>query len=380
MKEQIIALRHYLHQYPELSNQETGTSRYIESFLEPYNPSRVIELGKTGRAFVFDGPDPGKTTIFRAELDALPIMEEGELPYKSVRPGISHACGHDGHMATLAGLGERIASNPPLYGSAVLLFQPAEEVEQGALDVVSDKRFKDIEPDAIFALHNIPGIPTNQLVTRVGSFAAASKGLIIVLKGISCHAGEPEKGINPAVAIARIIQGVDELNKEPGLFTDVAFTTVVNLQLGEVAHGTSPGQAEVRLTLRAFENRDMITLTTRVETLVKEIAGQENLGYTIQPTEVFPATVNHPGCVDMIRKAAGELQIPLKEIDTPFRWSEDFGYYTEKYPGGYVGLGSGETQAALHHPRFDFPDEILETGIRFFYSLYAMNHLQNKTI
>jgi amidohydrolase len=345
--------------------------------MKRYNPSGVIALGRTGRAFIFDSRAPGKTTIFRAELDALPVTEQGELSYKSVRPGISHACGHDGHMAILAGLGARIASNPPDHGRAVLLFQPAEEVEQGARDVLSDKRFKEIEPDAIFALHNIPGIPTHQLVTRVGSFAAASKGMVITLEGISSHAGEPEKGINPAFALARIILEADGLSREPDLFSNVAFATVIHLHLGKVAHGTSPGHAEVRLTLRAYENRDMETLTTRLESLVEEISVHEGLKYAIHFTELFPATVNDRQCVSMIEKAAREQQIPISMLDAPFRWSEDFGYYTEKYPGGYVGLGSGVLQPALHQPAFDFPDEILETGIRFFYSLYAMNHHHN---
>jgi metal-dependent amidase/aminoacylase/carboxypeptidase family protein len=241
--------------------------------------------------------------------------------------------------------------------------------------VIRDKLFEEMAPDAIFALHNIPGMPMHQLVTRVGSFASASKGMVIQLQGTSCHAGEPEKGINPASAIAKIIQAVNRVNSEPGLFSDIAFATVIHIRLGEVAHGTSPGKAEVRLTLRAFANNDMETLTTRLSTLLHEIASQESVEPDISFTEIFPATVNHPDCVAMIKKASRELGLSLKMLDTPFRWSEDFGYFTEKFPGGYVGLGSGVSQPPLHHPAFDFPDELLETGIRIFYSLYKMNHL-----
>jgi amidohydrolase len=278
-------------------------------------------------------------------------------------------------MAILAGLAKMIGSDPPRKGKTVLLFQPAEEVEQGARDVLRDKLFQELEPDAIFALHNIPGIPMHQLVTRIGSFASASKGMVIKLHGTSCHAGEPEKGVNPASAIAKIIGAVNQMNQDHSLFRDITFATVIHIQLGEVAHGTSPGEGELRLTLRAFENKDMEVLTSRLTKQLNQIAKQENLQVDISFTEVFPATVNHPECIAMIENASREHGLSLEILDKPFRWSEDFGYYTEKFPGGYVGLGSGSSQPPLHHPTFDFPDEILETGIRLFYTLYKMKHL-----
>jgi amidohydrolase len=372
---EIIALRHHLHSHPELSNRESDTSATIEHFMAPLKPDRVIHVGSHGRVFFFEGSGAGRTTLFRAELDALPIQENSEKPYASQHPGISHACGHDGHMSILAGLAVRIASQRPLRGTVGLLFQPAEEVEQGARDVVNDQRFIGIEPDAIFALHNIPGIPMHQLVTRAGSFASASKGMVIRLHGRSSHAGEPEKGINPATAMSRIVLEIEKLNRETGLFKAMTFATVIHLRLGEVAHGTSPGEGEVRLTLRSFEDRDMKILTARIREVVSRISESEHLKYAFATTEEFPATVNDPDCISMIEKAARQLQIPLSMLQEPFRWSEDFGYYTEHFPGGFVGLGSGEKQPPLHHPGFDFPDEILDTGIRFFYALYHMIHL-----
>jgi amidohydrolase len=278
-------------------------------------------------------------------------------------------------MSILAGLAVRIASSRPARGRVGLLFQSAEEVEQGARDVVNDPRFGEIEPDAIFALHNIPGIPKHRLVTRTGSFAAASSGMVIRLYGRSSHAGEPEKGINPASAMARLILELEKLNRKQDLFQQTAFATVVHLRLGEVAHGTAPGEGEIRLTLRSFENRDMKLLNDRIQALAEKMAVTENLRITFSLTEEFPATVNDAACISMIEKAARQLQIPLTFLEEPFRWSEDFGYYTGRFPGGYVGLGSGEDQPPLHHPGFDFPDDILDTGIRYFYALYSMLHL-----
>lgn len=367
---EIISLRKYLHQHPEISNNEEATSKHITGFMEQFSPDRVIPLARTGKAFVFESGKKGKTVIFRAELDALPIREVSDLDYISVNPGVAHLCGHDGHMAILAGLAQKIAGDPPGSGKVVLLFQPAEEVEQGAADVMEDPEFRNIEPDYIFALHNIPGSARHKVLLRSGSFAAASRGMTIRLTGKTSHAGEPEKGINPAYAISGIIGRLKQLNEDPSRFRDVTFSTVIHILLGEISFGTSPGYAELRVTLRAFENRDMDQLTEQTERIVAEIARKEKLGHEISFSEVFPATVNDETCVELIRQSAEEHHLPYEYLEKPFRWSEDFGYYTEKYRGGYFGLGSGEKQPALHNPDYDFPDELIGTGIMLFYAIY----------
>ena len=197
---EIIQLRHQLHQFPELSNHEFQTAKRISEFMNQLLPDETINLGMTGKAFVFKGKEPGKTIMFRAELDALPIREATGVNYSSVNQNQMHACGHDGHMAIIAGLGQKIAINRPQKGRVVLLFQPAEEVEQGARDVVEDLAFKKIAPDYIFALHNIPGEESHKILLKSGTFAAASKGMTIRLFGKTSHAAEPENGISPANA------------------------------------------------------------------------------------------------------------------------------------------------------------------------------------
>lgn len=180
MKESdIVRLRRELHKNPELSNNEFQTSERISDFFSGLNPDKAISLSNTGKAFVFNGNSPGKTVIFRAELDALPINENSSAIYKSMNKNVAHSCGHDGHMSIIAGLGKKIASNRPKTGRAVLLFQPAEEVEQGARDVVEDPNFKDIQPDYIFALHNIPGIELNKILIKEGAFAALFKWCVV---------------------------------------------------------------------------------------------------------------------------------------------------------------------------------------------------------
>lgn len=366
----IIALRQELHKYPELANKEYNTSRRIVGFFENLFPDQVIKLGDTGLAFVFKGKENGKTVIFRAELDALPIAETNNLTYASVHNGIAHACGHDGHMAILSGLAKKISANPPQKGNVVLLFQPAEEVEQGAYDMINHPDFIKIQPDYIFALHNIPGEKKHKILIKEGSFAAASKGLTVKLYGKTSHAAEPENGINPAQAISKIIQELHQLRNRKNQFEDLILLTIIHVQLGEVAFGTSPGYAEIRITLRSFKNNDLDLLSRHTEQIIKRIAEKENLKCALEFSEIFPATVNHKECVGLIQESARENQLSIETISKPFKWSEDFGYYTEKYKGGFFGLGAGINQAALHNPNYNFPDEIIETGINTFFSIY----------
>lgn len=370
MLKEIIALRHELHRYPELSNKEFNTSERITAFINTFSPDEIIPLCATGKAFVFKGAEEGKTIMFRAELDALPITENPGPAYRSANTNISHACGHDGHMAILAGLAQKIAADRPLKGKVILLFQPAEEVEQGARDVVEDAAFKHIEPDYIFGLHNIPGVQSQKILLRSGTFAAASKGMTLTLTGKTSHAAEPENGISPANAISQIITRLQGLSQEKQRFTSLTLLTIIHIRMGEISFGTTPGYAEIMITLRAFENPDMEVLCREAEQIIKSVAAAERLTHDISYSEVFPALVNDEALVQMAAQAADENNFAAEYMQAPFKWSEDFSYYTQKYKGCFFGLGAGLTHPQLHHPDFDFPDDILETGINMFYTLY----------
>jgi len=373
----IIELRHELHKHPEVSNNEYKTSERIVNFMSAFAPTKILTLSKTGKAFVFDGAKPGKTLLFRAELDALPISEKSSLAYSSVNHNVSHACGHDGHMAILAGLAQKIANEPPKYGKVVLLFQPAEEVEQGAKDVMEDPHIIELEPDFIFALHNIPGIEKHHIVIKSGSFSAASKGMTVKLFGKTAHAAEPENGVSPANAISKIINQLHELKENKSLFKDLALLTIIHIQLGEISFGTSPGYAEIRITLRSFENEDMDVLTAYSEKIIKEISKAENLECEISYSESFRASVNNDECLSYVEESAKQNNLEIETIENPFKWSEDFGYYSQQYKSCLFGLGSGLSQPPLHNPDYDFPDEIIETGINMFYRIYKKINLKN---
>lgn len=377
MISKIIELRQELHRHPEVSNNEYKTSDRIVNFIKAFLPDEIINLSKTGKAFVFNGKQAGKTTMFRAELDALPIQEKSSLAYASVSQNVSHVCGHDGHMAILAGLAYKIAHDAPKFGRVVLLFQPAEEVEQGARDVIEDPAFKAIQPDYIFALHNIPGIKKHHVVIKKGSFSAASKGMTVKLFGKTAHAAEPENGRSPANAISRMIHQLYELKENKSLFKDLALLTIIHIQLGEISFGTSPGYAEIRITLRSFENEDMELLTTHSEKIINEISLAENLKCEISYSEVFPASVNNDECVAYVEQSAKQNNSSIEKIEKPFKWSEDFGYYSQYYKSCLFGLGSGKNQAPLHNPDYDFPDEIIESGIKLFYGIYQKINVHN---
>ena len=238
-----VELRKQFHRLPELSGQEKNTSKTIVSFLEYCKPDKIVTgIGGYGIAAVFSGSRKGQRVMVRCELDALPIPETLDIPHRSEAMGVSHKCGHDGHMAIVAGLAERLHTHRPESGSVILLFQPAEETGEGADRVLSDSKFDQIQPDYVLALHNLPGYPLGQIIVREGVFASASSGLRIHLKGKTSHAAEPETGNSPALAVAQLIQVLSSIPQYYTSLHEPAQATVIHAKVGDVAFGTSPGE------------------------------------------------------------------------------------------------------------------------------------------
>ncbi|MDX2301277.1 MAG: amidohydrolase [Microscillaceae bacterium] len=361
----LVSLRQALHREPEISNFEEQTAHKIAAFLTAFQPQQMIEhIGGHGLMAIFQGTEIGPTILIRCELDALPIPEELPLRYRSKYPQVSHKCGHDGHMAIVAGLAPSLQKLSK--GRVILLFQPAEETGEGAIRMLQDAKMHGIFVDYAFALHNLPGYPLHSILVKEGSFNAASKGMIVTLKGLTSHAAEPEKGINPSIALAEIIQELHQLSLEKDKFNNFTLITVIHALLGEISFGTSPGNAELRFTLRAFENEDMRMLSSLTVSRIMNIVEKKKIAWQVNWTDEFAATVNDPHCVQIIREVALKENFSLQELDQPFKWSEDFGQFTKKYKGAIFGLGAGLDHPALHNPNYDFPDEIIETGIRMF--------------
>lgn len=361
---ELVNLRHDLHQNPETAGGEINTARKILTFFEQLGPDEIIRnLGGTGLAFIFKGKNPGLRLLFRAELDALPIQETGNPSYKSQTDDKAHLCGHDGHMAILCGLGEKLAAQRPANGEVVLLFQPAEETGEGARRILADPKFQQIKPDFAFALHNLPGFPLHQVVTRKGTFAAGSTGLTITLTGKTSHAAHPEAGINPALAIAQLIQILPKLTEKLDSF---ALVTVIHAELGRLAFGTSAGKGSLSVTIRAFDQDDLESLIEMITQKAKKIASSEKLGCEFSFVESFAVSKNDPTAAQIAEEVMKEQALQVAEKPEPFRWSEDFGLFSQSCPSYLFGLGSGENCPQLHEPTYDFPDELIETGVRIF--------------
>jgi len=357
----LTEFRRELHRNPELSGKEENTAQRILKFLGDVKPSELyINIGGHGLILVFDSGNPGKTILIRGDIDALPIDESQNLPYSSITPGVSHKCGHDGHTTILAGLALRLNEEPLKNGKAILLFQPAEETGAGAEAMLNDWP-ENIKPDLVFALHNIPGKPLHSIIIKNDWFASASQGMIVNLKGVSAHAGEPEMGINPAFAIARIVEFIKELQLKK-----YQKATIIHMKVGEIAFGTSPGEGVIMLTLRAGNNKDMDSLTTQVKNEILAITESESIKTEISFTEVFPATRSHKTANAAIADVAEKQGLKIITGDEPFNWSEDFGHFTMRYPGAMFGLGAGEDCPNLHNPDYNFPDELTKTGILMF--------------
>lgn len=365
----LVQLRYTLHQFPEVALEESQTAQRILEFFEPLKPDQVVEkLGGTGLAFVFKGKKPGKRILFRCELDALPIQDLNESPHQSQVPGKGHLCGHDGHMAIICGLGEKLAENRPENGEVILLFQPAEETGDGAKAVIADPRFEQIRPDYAFALHNLPGYPLHQIVMRSGTFAAGSTGMTITLTGKTSHSAHPDAGINPAQAIATLIQEMPELPKQAEGF---ALLTLIHAELGSLAFGTSAGKGSLSMTLRAFNQQDLDGLIEKVTAKALAIAESEQLKVDFSFVEQFAVSVNDPELYKVVERTAQNLELDLAEKPEPFRWSEDFGLFSQICPSFLFGLGAGENCPQLHEGTYDFPDELIETGVGMFWGILS---------
>jgi amidohydrolase len=358
-----VALRHELHREPELSNRESATAERIRAVLQEWEPDRLrTGVGGHGVLVGFDGPGRAPHILLRCELDALPIDETERLPYGSRREGVSHKCGHDGHMATMVTVAAHLARRRPAAGRVSILFQPAEETGEGAARVRADPVMRDDLPDFALAVHNLPGFPLGSVIVRDGTFAFGSVGADLRLHGAESHAAEPEKGRSPVPAVADALRALAELPARLGLSAADGFTTVCHVRVGEEAFGTAPGSARILTTLRAAAPGVLRTLCEATEELVRDLSARHGLRTELAWREEFPPTAGHPGVVSLVDASARELGLAVTRPNDPFPWSEDFGHFTGATPGALFGLGAGTAHPALHHPAYDFPDELIPIG------------------
>jgi amidohydrolase len=365
--EKAVRLRHELHQHPELSNNEVWTKEHLINFLKDNTSLKIVDKGSWFYALYFVG-NGKKNIAFRADFDAIPVDETLDLPYKSQNQGVAHKCGHDGHSATLAALAmevEHTGADKNIY----FIFQHAEETGDGAK--CCSELIKEAHIDEVFAFHNLPGFKENTVALRSGTLCCASKGMEIAFTGVSAHASEPEKGKNPAFAIANIITSIPSLIV-PEEHNGIILCTVVQVDIGERAFGVSAHKGKLLLTIRAEDENELKSLQYNLENLAKEQGIIYGLDLSIQYHDDFPETANHKESVDKIKKVANGLGFPIYNMPQPIRTSEDFGYFLKETKGAMFWLGDGENQPPLHSAEFDFPDKIISSAVSIFLGLINM--------
>lgn len=365
---ELTALRRLLHQHPEISGQEQETARRIVRALGDHMPDRLVTgLGGHGVAAVYAGIESGPTVLFRCELDALPILEQGDLPYRSTVPGRGHLCGHDGHMAVLLALARLLSRRRPARGRAVLLFQPAEETGTGAAAVLDDPDFDTVAPDYAFSLHNMPGLPLGHVGLIPGPVNCASRGMAVMLSGRSAHASEPENGRSPMLALAHLMPALASLSRGTTADRDFALATVTHASMGAPAFGIAPGEATLYVTLRTLTDDGMQSLCDAAEILVHRTATAQELTAEVTWHDIFSHCENHPEATVILRRALDALDIPHDGRGLPMRASEDFGRFGHHARAAMLFLGAGRDHAALHNPDYDFPDDLIPIGARIFH-------------
>ncbi|MBC2838610.1 amidohydrolase [Robiginitalea sp. SC105] len=365
--DKLKVLRKELHRYPELSGHEKETAGRIRKFIAAHHNAEVIEnIGGNGLAVVYTYSASGPTIVIRCELDALPIEEANDFEHRSRNEGVSHKCGHDGHMAILAGLAFWLNDQDFGSGKVVLLFQPAEETGAGAPGVLNDARFTGLNPDYIFALHNIPGQPLHSVITLKDSFSATVQSVAIRLKGVESHSAEPEHGVNPALCMAELTQKIDRLNINDASRGDFRLCVPIYSNMGVQSYGISAGFGEIHYTLRTKTSAKMERLKEDLDHILREVCPKHQLPYSVNWFEYFPAVVNDGFCNQAIREAADTCKLEVIEKGAAFKFGEDFGWFSEKYQAAMFGLGAGLESPALHQADYDFPDELIETGMAMF--------------
>lgn len=350
LTEKIIALRHMLHSCAEPSGQEHRTRALLWEFLRENTGMELHSCGDGFYAAFRKGGESQNGILLRADYDGL-SMPDGRA---------KHLCGHDGHAAALCAAA-LLLEEQPVNRNVFFLFQPAEETGTGAegcTEIFTRERVVET-----YGTHNLPGFPLGQIVTREGTFACASEGLIIYFLGKAAHAAYPEQGISPAEAVGCFLCRLPELTEASG-YRGMTLCTVVAVKLGERAFGTAASNAEICLTLRAEHDCDLDLLREKVLLLAVNLAKKYGLKLSHERQDVFIATENDPICAEKVLRLCKGT-----ELREPMRWSEDFGQYLLKCPGAFFGIGAGTAHPPLHSEHYEYPDDLLMPTAQAFLKL-----------
>ncbi|HBZ25118.1 MAG TPA: hypothetical protein DEO54_02605 [Rikenellaceae bacterium] len=349
-------MRQVLHNSPEYSHKEEQTAQILLGYLEPTKPDYLHKnIGGYGVVAGYKGKGNGPSVMFRCEMDAI-----------KTEMGFEHLCGHDGHMAILLGLSQIVSENRDFDGTVWLLFQPAEEIGEGASMMAKELKELGIKFDYAFALHNHPGYPLNSIIIHEGVYAAGSVGMEIRFKGSPSHAAYPEQAVSPYNAIVSTADYMKSLNTDKESFKDFILGTVVNITLGEINYGVTPGEGYLRMTLRSFADEDLDKLCSMMERFAKAKGEEDKLEVTIAYFDRFPATVNDNSANSMVEAAAKSAGLEIIYAKEPTRGSDDFCFFAFDSLSSFFDIGNGTDGEDIHRSGYKFSDQIMETALNIY--------------
>jgi amidohydrolase len=372
LQAEITEWRHDLHANPELLYDVYRTATFVAEKLNAFGCDETVTgFGKTGVVGVIRGKgnSSGRVIGLRADMDALPIQETTGLPYASKVSGKMHACGHDGHTAMLLGAAKRLAATRNFDGTAVVVFQPAEEGGAGAKAMCDDGLMGRFGIHEVYAMHTEPGLPIGQFATAAGPLGASADGFRIIVEGKATHAADPHTGIDPLVVSANILLALQTIvarNLDP---TKCGVVSVTALNGGQ-AGSAIPQMAEMIGTARSYEPKIRDLLQRRVTEIAENVARAYGATATVRYKRMYPPTVNHAQqtefAVSVARSIVGHGNVDAQH--TPVMGSEDFAFMLEERPGNIMLIGNGDS-ANVHHPSFDFNDAAIPFGVAYFVGL-----------
>jgi hippurate hydrolase len=363
---QIAEWRRDLHRHPELGYEVHRTAGIVAAKLRAFGCDEVVEgVGRTGVVGVIRGrrTASGRVVALRADMDALPIPEATGLPHASIMPGVMHACGHDGHTAMLLGAAQYLCETRAFDGTAVVVFQPAEESGAGGRAMVEDGLMERFGIEEVYGLHNAPGLAVGQFAIRPGPLLASADEFRILLRGRGGHSGMPHRAVDAALAAAHVVvalQSVVARNADP---LGAIVVTVGAMHTDSTASNVIADRVELLGTVRTLDPALRDLAEARVPVLVRATAAAFGAVAEVAYERAYPVTINAPEQAAFAADVAAEIAGPAAVIrDTPpVMPAEDFAFMLEARPGAYIFLGNGDS-AMCHHPAYDFDDAAIPYG------------------
>ncbi|MFV0662449.1 M20 aminoacylase family protein [Denitromonas sp.] len=368
----LTTLRRDIHAHPELAFDEHRTAALVADRLEAAGIETHRGIGRTGVVGVIRAGTSKRAIGLRADMDALPMQERNTFPHHSKHPGRMHACGHDGHTTMLLGAAEHLARHPDFDGTVVFIFQPAEEGDGGGREMVEDGLFERFPMDAVFGLHNWPGLPAGSFAVHAGPVMASADRFDIEVLGHGAHAAMPHLGVDPVVAGSALVQALQTVVTRTLDPLDPAVLSVTQFHAGE-AYNVIPDRARITGTVRAFSTEVQAQIEAAMQRICQGIGTAYNVNVRFNYMRGYPATINTPAeatvCAEVARALVGEggVRTDVK----PSMGAEDFAYFLHEKPGCYVWLGNGpgEGGCTLHNPNYDFNDAVIPTGVTYWVNL-----------